>query len=248
MVDIYKPYIFSQFDNLAALQSNRHGGFSTVPYSSLNVGLNTEDDPGCVQKNREHLFRHLGISSTQIAQSFQVHGDQILKVDQPVQAQGYDALITNQANLFLAVTIADCTPILVYDAKSKAIAAIHAGWRGTQAGIVTKTLKRLKQAFEVDFNNCYVYIGTCIDTEAFEVGKEVADQFDPAFKVWNTTSHKFHVNLKAANKAQLTELGVPETQIEISPYCTYANNEDYFSHRREQGKTGRMLAIIGRKL
>lgn len=93
--------------------------------------------------------------------------------------------------------------------------------------------------------DCYAYVGTCIDECSFEVGEEVAEQFDKEFKRFDSTLGKYLIDLKRANAAQLSSFGIPDNQIEISPFSTITHNEDYFSYRLEKGQTGRMLAVIG---
>ena len=242
-----QPAIFQPFSRLIAAESTRHGGVSVAPYDSLNLGINTEDLPENVTKNRGLFFDELGISEQQFAAAYQVHGEEILIVEQPGRYEGYDALMTNQTGIFVGVTVADCTPILVYDAHNQAVAAIHAGWRGTAAQLVAKTLKAMQQQFGTRPEGCYAYVGTCIDVCSFEVGEEVAAQFSDEFKQFNSTRNKHLVDLKAANFNQLSNFGIPQNQIETSPYSTVLNNTDYFSYRQEKGKTGRMLAVIGLK-
>lgn len=242
-----KPKIFQQFPEIIAIESTRHGGVSKSPYLSLNLGLFTDDKPENVQQNRQLLFEDLGIRKSRVAHSYQVHKDNILKVTRCKAYEGYDALITGNVNTFVTVTVADCTPILIYDAKNKAVAAIHAGWKGTVLDIAAKTLQNMQKEFKTNPEDCYVYVGTCIDETSFEVGEEVAEQFAIEFKRLDKNSRKtkFYVDLKKANVAQLIKCGVPENQIEVSPYSTVLDNQNYFSHRKEKGKTGRMLALIG---
>jgi polyphenol oxidase len=161
--------------------------------------------------------------------------------------EGYDALITNQPNVFVGVTVADCTPILIYDTQHQASAAIHAGWRGTVQQIVFKTLQAMHAHFGTQPEQCYAYVGTCIDACSFEVGPEVAEQFAPEFCTFNAAQQRHFIDLKAANVAQLRIFGLPDSHIEISPYSTVLHNDDYFSYRHENGHTGRMLALIGLK-
>ena len=211
----------------------------------MNVGLSTEDDPEAVEENRQIFFRNLGIQPQQVASAYQVHGDAILKVELPLRAEGYDALITNLPNVFLTVTIADCTPILIADPHTRAVAAIHAGWRGTAAGIVRKTINSLQQEYGVQPEHCFAYVGTCIDECSFEVNADVADHFESTHKRWDERSQKYFVDLKAANKAQLLNTGIPAHQIGVSPYSTVLHHADFFSYRKEKGITGRMLNVIG---
>lgn len=239
--------ILSQFDQLVAAESTRHGGISPAPFHSLNLGINTPDDPANIDENRLRLCSALGILPSRIASSLQIHGTDVLYATQPGRYDKYDALITDQVNLYLAVSTADCTPILVYDQQHKAVAAIHAGWRGTVDGIVTVTLEAMQAQFGTRPGDCFAYVGTCIDETSFEVGPEVAEQFSPAFKRLDAYTGKWFVNLKSANSHQLTNFGIPAAQIGISSFSTVLNNEDYFSHRAEKGQTGRMLAIIGVK-
>ena len=244
-----KPKIFQQFPEIIAIESTRHGGVSKSPYLSLNLGLFTDDNPENVQENRELLFDNLVIRKSRVAHSYQVHKDKILKVTRCKAYEGYDALITENVNTFLTVTVADCTPILIYDSINKAIAAIHAGWKGTVLDITAKTLQNMQMEFKTNPKDCYVYVGTCIDEASFEVGEDVAALFSIEFKRLekNNRKPKFYVDLKKVNVAQLVKCGVPENQIEVSPYSTVLDNQDYFSHRKEKGKTGRMLALIGIK-
>ena len=132
------PSIFSNYPQVAAAESTRHGGVSKAPFQSLNLGLHTKDDPTAVTENRKRFFAACGFTPQQVAASHQVHGSKVLQVEVPVSEEGYDALITNKKQILLTVTIADCTPILLFDPIHQAIAAVHAGWKGTAARIVQK--------------------------------------------------------------------------------------------------------------
>jgi len=237
--------LLSAFPDVIAAESTRHGGVSPAPYNSLNLGLHTADNPDNVLENRRRFFTTLGIPEDTISGAHQVHGDRILNVEAPGLHEGYDALITQKKGLFVTVGIADCTPVLIYDAGQQAVAAVHAGWKGTALAIVRKTLNAMQAAFGTQPADCYAWVGTCIDACSYEVGEEVAQHFDPAFKTWDETRRKFTVDLKSANKALLLGWGIPDAQIEVSPYSTVLDPEDYFSHRREHGITGRMMALIG---
>ena len=243
------PKIFQQFPELVAVESNRKGGVSKAPFSSLNLGLNTDDCPENVLENRKLFFEKLGIKMSRVTQSYQVHKDKILKVTRSKVYEGYDALITENSNTFLSVTVADCTPILIYDAKNQAVAAVHAGWKGTVLDITAKTIQKMREEFKTNPKDCYVYVGTCIDENSFEVGEDVAAMFTYDLKRLDKSGRKpkFYVDLKKANVTQLIKCGVPENQIEVSPFSTVLDNDAYFSHRKEKGKTGRMIAIIGVK-
>jgi polyphenol oxidase len=242
---IDRPQVFSVFPELIAAQSTRHGGISPPPFSTLNLGFSTADEKENIEENRKIFFSQLKIDKTQVATSAQVHGDKILIADTAQHAHGYDAIITKQKNIFPAVGIADCCPVLIYDAANKAVAAIHAGWRGTVLQIVSGTLKVMQKEFGTEGKNCFAYVGTCISECAFEVGTEVAEKFSEEFVSWDEKRQKHFVDLKSANKKQLLDFGIPGAQTEVSPACTITNNDRYFSYRLGKGNTGRMLAVIG---
>lgn len=239
------PEIFSPFSNLVTGESTRHGGISPAPYNALNLGGSTKDAPENVLENNKRFFDSLHIDFENVAKSHQVHGAEVLKVTSAGRYEGYDALITNLPNIQLAVTIADCTPILIFDPVKKAVAAIHAGWRGTVQEIVLKTALAMQKEYGTNPEDCLAYVGTCIDECSFEVGEDVADNFSSTFKRWDDQRNKFFVNLKSANKEQLIRFGIKPENIEVSPFSTVLNNDDYFSYRYENGLTGRMLATIG---
>jgi YfiH family protein len=236
-----RPTIFQAIPGLVAGVSTRHGGLSEAPYSSLNVGAHTDDDPVVIEKNLSLFCADLGVSPADIARSYQVHGDKIWVTGRAGYQSGFDAMISVQSGVFAGVGIADCTPILLADPVTRVCAAIHAGWKGTVAQIVHKTAKRMIDNRGSNPADILAYIGPCISLPHFEVGDDVAAQFDTAFKTRKAA--KWHVDLKAANAAQLQALGIQ--QIEIDPACTVENNADFFSHRTEKGVTGRMLALIG---
>jgi len=238
---------FQQFPELIAAESTRNGGVSRAPFASLNLGLSTDDDENAVWENRSRFFHSLGIAPDQTASAYQVHGGEVKQVESPGRWDGFDALMTNQKGIFLTVTVADCTPILIYDPPNQAVAAIHAGWRGTALRIVHHTLSRMKEAFDTNPADCWAYIGTCIDECSYEVGADVAGHFQSPFKRWDEQRGKFFLDLKKANEAQLLSLGLPSAHIEISPYATVLHNDHYFSYRKEKGQTGRMLNLIGLK-
>lgn len=241
---LIKPTIFNK--PIVAAQSTRLGGVSSGAFNSLNLGKSTNDDPSNIQTNRTLFFGQLDIPLNQIALSKQVHGNQVLLVEQPGVEEGYDALITNRENIFVAVSIADCLPVLIYDERNHAVAAIHAGWRGTVGQITTATLHQMNKVFGTNGSDCKAYIGACIGANAFEVGPEVAFQFDDSFKK-KGKNNKYFVDIKAANFKELLAAGVHTSNIEISPYCTVEHNHLFFSHRKENGITGRMMAVIGMK-
>lgn len=234
-----------KFPHLCMVESRRKGGVSPPPFGSLNLGLNTQDESQNVALNRQLFFDALGFPSDRVVGGLQVHQAEVLVSSEGGYFSGYDAFVTNQKDLLLTVGIADCTPILIFDAVGQAVGAVHAGWRGTVAQICVRTLEVMKEHFGTDPKDCYAFIGTCIDTGHFEVGEEVADQFDGSCVFYLEGNEKPHIDLKKANHLQLIQCGIPASQIEVSDFSTVLNNDLYFSYRKENGKTGRMLAAIG---
>lgn len=246
-----KIYYLSKFEKkfpqLIMGQSLRNGGVSQFPYKSLNLGLNTQDDIQAVNTNRQIFFDAINITLDQVVGGLQVHDDLILEVNSGGYYTGYDAFVTQQKELYLTIGVADCTPILIFDSVNLAIGAAHAGWKGTAKQIASKTLLKMKELYGSDPINCFAFIGTCIDVSNFEVGEEVAEKFDKKFIHYFPHSSRPHIDLKAANLHQLVECGIPPMNIEVSPYSTVLNNDQYFSYRKENAQTGRMIAVIGIK-
>lgn len=238
-----QPALFKQFGVVAA-QSTRHGGVSPDPYASLNLGHSTADEASHCAENRSLFLGDFGFTPTQVASAHQVHGVNILVAAAPGREEGYDALITQEKGLVLAVSVADCTPILLYDSVRQVAAAIHAGWKGTTSYLVQRTVVAMGEVFGSRPENIYAWIGACIGFEDYEVSEDVAHLFPEPFKLAKTQPGKYLVDLKGFNAAQLEETGIPEEQIEISTFSTVANNADFYSHRAESGITGRMWAII----
>ena len=238
---VTRPAIFQSIPGLVAGVSTRHGGLSDTPFASLNLGIHTDDSPEIIEKNLALFCEDVGVSPSDLARSYQVHGDKIWVTGRPGYQSGFDAMVSVEPGVFAGVSIADCTPILLADPVTRVCAAIHAGWKGTVAGIVEKTAKRMIENRGSNPADMLAYIGPCISLVHFEVGDEVAAQFAAEFKT--RVNNKWHVDLKEANAAQLRSVGI--RQIEIDPACTVEDKADYFSHRKEKGVTGRMLALIG---
>ena len=244
---VIHPRLLSQYADLACGMSTRHGGESAGIYESFNLGYAVGDDKVTVDKNRALLCSYFGFEPNDLAKSHQVHGNEVLVVESPGSYEGYDALITNRKKILLAVTVADCVPILMYDKVRKVIAAIHAGWKGSAHNIVTKTIEKMTAEFETKPRDIVCFVGSSIGKDSFEVHIDVAQYFDDTCKKSLSEEGKFLVDLQKANIDQLLGLGVEEMHIEVSSDDTFQRTDLYFSHRKENGKTGRMMAAIGMK-
>ncbi len=244
---VIRPIIFSDFPNLVAAQSTRLGGKSIPPYESMNLGSNTQDNLEIIEQNKLIFTQELGFSPLQVVRAKQVHGVEILIADNAGYFDGYDAIITNKKNLLLAVSTADCVPILLYDFKTHAIAAIHAGWKGSCNMLTTKTMEQLSKTYDSNSEDIYAFIGPCIDKCSFEVNSDVANEFENAYVEYNDNKNKYFVDLKKQNADQLIKLGVNKNNIEISEFDTFERTDLFFSHRASKGVTGRMWTAIGMK-
>ena len=242
------PDCFRPYNEVVALQSTRNGGISDGAFCSLNLGRNTEDREERVHENTRLLCAAAGINPEYLVTSRQIHGTAILFAKKPGNYDGYDALITDRVDLFLCIFTADCYPILIYDPRHNASGAVHAGWKGSAEGIVLKTIEAMQKNFNSCPEECLAYIGTGISPEAYEVDREVALKFPAESLLRSSLSqreNKYLLDLGVVNYRQLLASGISPSNIERSPFCSVRDSNMFFSHRRDQGKTGRMVSLIG---
>lgn len=234
--------------------STRIGGVSSGAFESLNLGNPSgtpiRDSDAHITANYQRLFAALGLTGRQLCRVHQVHGREVVTLrpgDTPPHGVQADALLTDSPELTLSVRTADCVPILAADVEGRFVAAIHAGWRGVIAGMLPVTLQAMRQ-LGVSPEKMIVAIGPCIGVQAFEVGEEVAGEFEQAFPeappVVRHTGRKPHVNLRQAVESQALRFGVPAEQIDTADLCTVRDASLFFSHRRDNGLTGRLAAVI----
>ncbi len=238
-----QPAVFADIPNVVAGFSTRRGGGSAGPYASLNLSASTGDEPTGVSENRRRLFERLGFGPDQLAVCKQVHGAEVRVVAGPGVYPACDGLATGRPGVVLTISAADCAAVLLADPEAGVVGACHSGWRGTVAGIAGVTVGVMK-TLGADPLRIRAYVSPCISAERFETGPEVAALFDPAFVRTPPGSPKPHVDLKAAIRSALHEAGLRPDRIEVSPYCTFARTDLFFSHRAEAGKTGRMMGFI----
>jgi YfiH family protein len=241
---IIRPAIFAQFPEIIAAQSTRIGGVSPEPLG-MNLSSHVGDKQENVDENRRRFFTAIGVpGGTKTVYQNQVHSANVHFVhgDEGIVKES-DALITAQPNVLLGVTVADCTPILLYEPKAKLIAAIHAGWRGTEQMIALATVRKMIELGGSP-EKIFAFIGASASGEKYEVGLEVATLFEEKHVV-DLHNGKFLLDVKAANLDQLLFAGVPKNQIEVSPLCTISD-ERLHSYRRDGKRSGRMLAVIER--
>ena len=240
------PQSFEGLSGIVAGFSTRHGGVSEKPYTSLNLGLSTKDDRDHVLENRKRLFESVGFSVDALAITGQVHGSDVLEVNEPGLYRGYDGLITRQRGILLCLSAADCASVLLVDNENGIIGACHSGWRGTVANITGKTIAMMAER-GAHPGAIHAYVSPCISKMHFEVGWEVANQFDEAYHYRIPGKEKPHVDLKSALRDQLVAAGITSRRLEISPFCTFAHKKHFFSYRAELGKTGRLMGFVGKR-
>lgn len=217
--------------------STRHGGISPAPFASLNLG-GSEDTPENIAENRHRFLQALGLAQTPVAWLRQVHGADVC-IAQPGPQTG-DALVCATPGITLAISTADCYPLLFHDPVNGVIGAAHAGWRGTLARIAAATVEKMRTLGAATQSIC-VAIGPGICGPNYEVSEEVIQQFSDAHFPKSIHSGRL-LNLALANQFVLEEAGILQSNIDLIDRCTTEN--DFFSYRRDKGKTGRMWAVI----
>lgn len=230
-------------------------------YAAFNVTHYCGDEPQRVERNKQWLCNELGINEAQLWLPRQTHTDNVLcinddflklpKDEQTTKLQNIDALITNIPNQCIGVSTADCVPLLIYDQSHQAVAAIHAGWRGTIKRIAQKSFVKMKETYQTKASDCMVVIGPSISVDAFEVGEEVVEAFtnehfsaDIVCRSVHNPNAKPHIDLWAANVCTLEECGFDLSQIRIAGICTYQHCDTFFSARRLGINSGRIFTGI----
>jgi YfiH family protein len=249
----------------------RRGGVSPHPWDSLNVGGTVGDAPTRVIENRIKAFKALDRPPDSVYDVWQVHGKDFVLASQPRAGSAYkkaDIIITNRPEVTLFMRFADCVPIMLVDPIHRAVGLVHAGWQGTIKKIVIAAIEAMVFNFGSDPEDLLAGIGPSIGPNHYEVGPEVAnqvisafgnvgnelllpvqDQIDPSEKRRGLTrgdgisdNYRVKFDLWAANRIQLEKAGV--RMIEESGICTACHMEDWYSHRGENGRTGRFGALI----
>jgi polyphenol oxidase len=239
--------------------STRLGGVSGGPFESLNFAMHpvgplpdgsratVVDTRENVMENYRRLQEAIGAVGRAPTWSEQVHGRDVCIAPAPGrdgEKPKVDAIVTKDAGLLATIRVADCMPVLLSDREGRVVAAVHAGWRGVVVGVIEAAV----EAMGVDAKDLVAAVGPCIGPEAFEVGPEVAVEFEKAglgeAVVKREGWAKPHIDLGKAAWIQLQRLGVKGDSIDLAGVCTVGDGA-FFSHRRDRGLTGRMVAMIG---
>ncbi len=242
--------LLSKFGNLIHGFTTRKGGVSCGDYATLSLSPWRGDDINNIRENERILCESLSLDTERLTSTKQEHTDVVEIIDENrigygitvPWSKGVDACITTLKNVPLLCYSADCVPILFYADDIKAVAAVHAGWRGTESRIAEKTLLEMAK-MGAKGENIYAAIGPCIHKCCYEVSEDVAARFNE--KYYDIVSDgKFMLDLASVNFDLIKNFGVNEENIFVSDACTKCNNELFFSHRGQGGKSGTLAGII----
>lgn len=230
-------------------------------FSTKMLGVNSLNEEQMqhfrvLDSDRKHLLKtvletEFKLRNTTALWPRQTHGKKVGIVNQHNINEDFeatDALITSMRGVFIGVKTADCVPVLLYDAHTETIAAVHSGWRGTVQNIVAETLRTMQHEYGTQASNVWAAIGPCIGAANYEVGAEVVAQFENLFspKQLNELAEpllhgKALLNLKKAIEFQLRDWGLPASQIDCMEACTFNAANRFYSARRDGAATGRMI-------
>ncbi len=238
--------------------STRAGGVSQGMWSSLNLGVNRGDDPDHVRENYRRFYGAIGAAGDRIAMTNQVHKGTVRVVTSadwkadPYDKVNYEAdgLMTATPGVILTIFSADCIPVLLYDPVSRVAAAVHAGWRGTAAGIVTTAVERMRDVFDCKPEDILAAVGPGIGPDCFETHEDVPNAMmtslsSPALPFIHIKENgKYAVDLKGINARRLELAGLTQDHIAVCGECTACMPDKYWSHRRMGTNRGSMAAAI----
>lgn len=239
--------------------STRLGGVSSGYFSSLNLGFQRGDAPENVKKNYERIAGAIGFDIKNLVLSHQTHTTNIRQVTREDCGKGIfrerdfeniDGLITNEKNVVLATSYADCVPLYMADVKNHAIGLSHSGWKGTVGKIGQKTIQKMTEAYGTKPEDVVVCIGPSICRNCYEISEDVAVKFQNAFPehsgeiLLDKGQGKYQLDLWRCNKLIFLQAGVLEENIHVTDVCTCCNKDVLYSHRGLNGKRGALMAFL----
>jgi len=240
--------------------STRHGGVSGGVYDSLNMGLHVDDCNELVLENRRRLLAVFNAQLDNAVCCQQVHGNLVTRVDRKDQGRGAhqlltaipnsDAMITDSVGVYLLSFYADCVPVFLYDPVNRAVGMAHCGWKGTMGRIAIHTLSALQNEYGTSAHEVQVFIGPGIGRCCFQIQPDLVTKVNAEFPslhdiITYNGNEVFNWDLQETNRQLLTAAGVKAAHISTCELCTACHTDIFYSHRRENGKTGRMGALIG---
>jgi hypothetical protein len=255
-LDQIKYYTFNNFrdEKLVHAVFTRHGGASFAHLASLNFGGTVGDLPENVRENRDRAFKVINRKSESIYDVWQVHGNKVVCATAPrllsMPHLKADAIITDRPEVTLLMRFADCVPILLYDPCQEAIGLVHAGWKGTVLRVAEQAVQAMGKYYNSHPGDILAAIGPSIAAHHYSVGADVIEHVRTAFgrdssRLLLRNDGSVQFDLWVANQLILEQAGVNSQKIENSFICTACNTIDWYSHRAENGKTGRFGVLIG---
>lgn len=247
-------YQFDQWTGSSRLSHGvftRLGGASQSPWDSLNLGGTVGDSQASVQENHHRVYQALNLDESRACTVWQVHSADTVVVNGRVPHRRWlaraDGMVTNHPGLPLTMRFADCAPILFYDPVQHVAGIAHAGWRGTVSGAGISALHTMQTAYGSRPQDVQAAIGPCIGPDHYQVGEEVVQAVQQSFGqieglVRRADDGSAYLDLWAANHLALERAGV--VQIETAAICTATSVHEFYSHRAEQGRTGRFGVVL----
>lgn len=238
---ILVPRIFHP-DAVTTGFTTRSGGVSLPPFDSLNLGFHTADDPAAVRENHRILYNHIGIPDNRAALMGQIHGSNVRIVDESGLYPDTDALLTSRSGLLLGVRVADCVPMLVFDARKGVIGAVHCGWKPIVSGIVERTVETMRRTWDSDPSNIRAALGPSAGPCCYEIGIEVASRLSK--HAIREHGGRLFADLRSEVVLRLGNAGIFTDRIEADAPCTICGESSFYSHRRDGARSGRMMGFI----
>ncbi len=235
------PRIMSQKKVLYGF-TTRKGGVSSPPFDSLNLGLHTSDDPLNIRENHRIVYNYLRVDESHVARMEQVHGKNISIVQNGGFFPAADGLITSKYGVMLCVMVADCVPLLLFDSAQNIIGAIHCGWRPIVAGVAEEALKIMIVEFGANPEDVLAVMGPSAGSCCYEIDEDTAGHLRSSSVI--KRDGQLYADLKSELNNHLLMEGLNKQNIEIIPDCTICNSHLYFSYRRDNVLSGRMMGYI----
>ncbi|OEH91180.1 peptidoglycan editing factor PgeF [Bacillus solimangrovi] len=250
-----------QYDNIVAGISTRNGGVSKPPFDSLNVGFQVKDTLEDIVLNRQILAQSLNSNIDDWITVDQIHGHHIIEVKKEDKRKDAfvstsnvlgeaDGMYTTEGGIYLAASFADCTPLFFFSPKYNLVGITHAGWKGTVAQVGPKMIRIWHEQHGVPLREIRVAVGPAIGQCCYEVDDRVMDHvrnlpYESNNKPFSEKMNgKSQLDLKQLNAQLLLHAGIREENLEVSTHCTSCQKALFFSHRRDEGNTGRMFGVI----
>lgn len=230
--------------------TTRRGGVGRGPYAELNLGRSVDDDPAAVSENRRRVLAAFGADAERTATVHQVHGAQVVDARDAGPEVRADGIVTDDPAWTLAISAADCVPVLLLDPACGAVAAVHAGWRGVVAGVVDAGVQALSRRYGTRPDRVRVAIGPHISGPRYQVGPEVVEAFtsagfpDGIARPDPSAPGRSLLSVDAAVRVALARSGVRPGHVADGGWCTASDPRRFFSHRRDHGSTGRHWALV----